>query len=157
MRMYEKNGHLCKGIGVRYQMIDTEKKAYPTTLLCDVMEVSRSGYYSWRSQEKSSRQREYENLLPVVLEAHRISKEVEELGIPCGRTKAGTLMKLANVSAKQKKKFKVTTDSKHSLPVAPNLLNREFEVQIPRGTLCLSDVKRCNALEGGLFVSIVYT
>ena len=122
-------------------MIDAEKKAYPAALLCDVMQVSRSGYYSWRNREKSPRQQEYERLIPVVQEAdkisnhtygaRRIAKEVKEFGIACGKTKAKTLMKLANVSAKQKKKFKVTTDSKHNLPVTPNLLNRQFKVDEP--------------------------
>lgn len=60
-----------------------------------------------------------------------ISEEVEAHGTPCGRFKAKTLMKLAGISAKQKKKFKVTTDSKHNLPVAQNLLNREFEIEEP--------------------------
>ncbi|MBA3006351.1 MAG: IS3 family transposase [Proteobacteria bacterium] len=119
-------------------MIDTVKKAYPIALLCDVMEVSRSGYYFWKNRGKSARQQEYEHLTSVVQEAHKVSKgtygarriaeEVEAHGVSCGRTKAATLMKLADVAAKQKMKFKVTTDSKHTMPVAPNLLNREFNV-----------------------------
>lgn len=145
-------------------MIDTEEKAYSTTLLCDVMQVSRSGYYSWRIREKSPRQQEYEKLIPVVQEAHRISKgtygarriaeEVEELGVSCGRTKAGTLMKLADVSAKQKKKFKVTTDSKHNLPVAPNLLNREFKVDAP-DQVYVSDLTYIWTQEGWLYLAVV--
>ena len=105
------------------------------------MQVSRSGYYAWRKRGKSSRQRENERLIPFVRTAHKKSKEtygarriaieVKALGISCGRFKAGTLMKLAGVAAKQKKKFKATTDSKHNLPIAPNLLNRQFEVKEP--------------------------
>ena len=111
------------------------------SLMCDVLDVCRSGYYEWRKQDKSIRQREYDKLIPVVQEAHKISKgtygarriaeEIIAQGIPCGRTKAATIMRLADVAAKQKKKFKVTTDSKHNLPVAPNLLNREFNVDEP--------------------------
>ena len=56
--------------------------------------------------------------------ARRIAEEIKAHGSTCGRVKAGTLMKLAGVAAKQKKKFKATTNSKHNLPVAPNLLNR---------------------------------
>jgi transposase InsO family protein len=90
------------------------------------MQVSRSGYYTWRNRSKSARQIEGERLIPIVLAAHkkskgtygarRISEEIEAHGSTCGRFKAGTLMKLAGVAAKQKKKFKVTTDSKHNLP-----------------------------------------
>ena len=60
--------------------------------------------------------------------SRRIAKELEATGTRCGKHKAGTLMKLAGVEAKQRKKFKATTNSKHSLPVAPNLLQRQFTV-----------------------------
>jgi len=145
-------------------MIDAEKKAYPISLLCEVMQVSRPGYYSWRSREKSARQREYENLIPVVQEAHRISKgtygarrisaEVEAHGASCGRDKARTLMKLAGVSAKQKRKFKVTTDSNHNLPIAPNLLNREFMVE-EADRVYVSDITYIWTNEGWLYLAIV--
>jgi len=63
-------------------------------------------------------------------------------------------MKLAGVSAKQKKKFKVTTDSKHNLPVAPNLLNREFEVATP-DQVYVSDITYIWTSEGWLYLAIV--
>jgi len=145
-------------------MIDTEKKAYPITLLCDVMQVSRPGYYSWRTREKSARQKEYEKLIPVVQEAHRISKgtygarriseEVKAHGTTCGRDKARTLMKLAGISAKQKRKFKVTTDSKHNLPVAPNLLNREFKVEEP-DRVYVSDITYIWTNAGWLYLAVI--
>jgi len=145
-------------------MIDTEKKAYPISLLCELMHVSRSGYYSWRTHEKSARQKEYEELIPVVQEAHRISKgtygarrisgEVEAHGSPCGLAKAKTLMQLAGVSAKQKRKFKVTTDSKHNLPVAPNLLNREFKVEEP-DLVYVSDITYLWTNEGWLYLAVI--
>lgn len=145
-------------------MIDAEKKAYPISLLCSVMQVTRSGYYSWRTSDKSARQCEYEKLIPVVQEAHRISKgtygtrrisgEIEAHGVSCGRDKARTLMKLADVSAKQKRKFKVTTDSNHNLPVAPNLLNREFTVEEP-DRVYVSDITYIWTNEGWLYLAIV--
>jgi transposase InsO family protein len=63
-------------------------------------------------------------------------------------------MRLAGVSAKQKKKFKVTTDSKHNLPVAPNLLNREFEVAEP-DQVYVSDITYISTNEGWLYLAIV--
>jgi len=59
-------------------------------------------------------------------------------------------MRLAGVSAKQKKKFKVTTDSKYNLPVAPNLLNREFEVAEP-DQVYVSDITYILTSEGWLY------
>lgn len=145
-------------------MIDTVKKAYPITLLCDVIEVSRSGYYFRKNRGKSARQQEYENLTSVVQEAHKVSKgtygarriaeEVEAHGVSCGRTKAATLMKLADIAAKQKKKFKVTTDSKHSMPVAPNLLNREFTVKEP-DQVYVSDMTYVWTNEGWLYLAVI--
>lgn len=149
---------------MRYQVIDTEKKAYPVALLCKVFQVSRTGYYSWSNRGGSARQREYERLIPVVREAHRfshgtygtrrISGEIEEMGVRCGRNKAKALMKLAGVEAKQKKKFKVTTDSKHDLPVAPNLLNREFQAEAPDRAY-VSDITYIWTREGWLYLAIV--
>jgi len=145
-------------------MIDAEKKVYSIALLCEVMRVSRSGYYSWLNREQSPRQQEYERLIPVVQEADRVSKqtygarriakEVEAVGVPCGKTKARTLMKMANVSAKQKKKFKVTTDSKHNMPVAPNLLGRQFKVEEP-DKVYVSDLTYLWTQEGWLYLVVI--
>jgi len=128
------------------------------------MQVSRSGYYSWKNRGKSKRQRENESLVPVVLEAHRYSKgtygtrrmseEVSDHGNPCGRYRARTLMNMAEVTAKQKRKFKVTTDSKHKLPVAPNLLQRQFAAKEPN-RVWVSDITYIWTSEGWLYLAAV--
>jgi transposase InsO family protein len=69
------------------------------------------------------------------------------------RIKAATLMKLTDVAAKQKKKFKVTTDSKHTLPVAPNLLNREFTVKEP-DQVYVSDMTYMWTNEGWFYLAV---
>jgi transposase InsO family protein len=128
------------------------------------MQVPRSGYYAWNKCRKSSRQKENESLIPIVRAAYkkskgtygarRIAEEIEANGRSCGRFKAGTLMKLAGVSAKQKKKFKATTDSKHKLPVAPNLLNRQFEVKEP-DKVYVSDITYIWTHEGWLYLAVI--
>jgi len=122
------------------------------------------GYYSWRRREPSTRQQEYEKLIPIVRELHRnargvygarrIADDIEDLGIPCGRTKASTLMKLAGVKAKHPKKFKVTTDSRHQLPVAPNLLDRKFEATEPNRAW-VSDITYLWTAEGWLYLAVI--
>ena len=72
----------------------------------------------------------------------------------CGEHKAGTLMKLAGVQAKQKKKFKATTDSKHNLPVSPNLLKREFTVSQPN-IAWGGDITYIWTEEGWLYLAVV--
>lgn len=126
--------------------------------------MNRSGYYSWRGRDKSLRQQENERVIPVVLKAHkdsdgtygtrRIAEEIEAYGSPCGRFRARTLMNLAGVSAKQSKKFKATTDSKHNLPVAPNLLDRRFDVAEP-DRVWVSDLTYLWTRQGWLYLAVV--
>ena len=133
-------------------------------LLCKVLQVSRSGYYHWKTRRKSNRQQERERIIPKVKEIHRqtkasygarrVSAELESQGESCGRAKAATLMKIAGVAAKQKKKFKVTTDSIHDLPVAPNLLRRNFEVLAPDIVYC-ADITYIWTNEGWLYLAVV--
>jgi len=149
---------------MRFHFIDSVRKAYPLYLLCKVMCVSRSGYYSWRNRGPSARDQEREQLIPKVKVIHqksrstygkrRIAEELQSEGIPCGEHKAGTLMKLAGVQAKQKKKFKATTDSKHNLPVSPNLLKREFAVLQPN-MAWVGDITYIWTEEGWLYLAVV--
>ncbi len=128
------------------------------------MQVSRSGFYSWISRGTSKRDIERAQLIPRVKEIHkrargsygarRISEELTASGENCGRTKAATLMALANISAKQKRKFKVTTNSNHKLPVAPNLLQRNFTVSKADRVYC-SDITYIWTAEGWLYLAIV--
>ncbi len=86
--------------------------------------------------------------------ARRISEELTIAGEPCGRVKAATLMKLAQVTAKQKKRFKATTDSKHNLPVAPNFLNRNFTTSRPE-SVYYSDITYIWTTEGWLYLAVI--
>jgi len=113
---------------------------------------------------KSPRQRENEKLIPIVKWAHtdskgtygtrRIAGELEAGGTPCGRYRARTLMQLSGVSARRNKKFKATTNSKHNLPVAQNLLERKFEVASP-DRVWVSDMTYLWTSEDGLYLAIV--
>jgi len=129
------------------------------------MQVSRSGYYSWKNRRKSKRDHERGFLIPKVKEIHKISRgtygkrrmavELEiATGIPCGQHKAGTLMRLAGVQAKRRKKFKVTTNSKHDLPVSPNLLARNFTVSEP-DRVYVGDITYIWTMEGWLYLAII--
>ncbi len=129
------------------------------------MKVSHSGYYSWKSRgSQHFHRQENESLVPIIKEAHRLSRgsygtrrmaeEIKASGIHCGRYKARTLMKLAGVTTKQKRKFKATTDSKHSLPVAPNLLKREFTTKKP-DTVWVGDITYIWTSKGWLYWAVV--
>ncbi len=83
-----------------------------------------------------------------------ISQELTAAGIRCGQTKVSTLMRLANVTAKQKKRLKVTTQSKHNFPVAPNLLKRNFITTEPDKVYC-SDITYIWTAEGWLYLTVI--
>lgn len=133
-------------------------------LLCKVMQVSRSGYYHWKRHSPSAREQERAQLIPRVRGLHqeskatygsrRMAQELRALGFRCGKHKAGTLMKLAGVTAKQKKRFKATTDSNHQLPIAPNLLNRRFSVITPN-CVWVGDITYIWTSEGWLYLAVV--
>jgi putative transposase len=144
--------------------METARKAYPIIVLCHVMEVSRSSYYAWRKREKSASQKENDRLMSVVKEIHRqckgsygtrrIAKELNSRGETCGRARSRTLMMLAGVTVRHRLKYKVTTDSRHDHPIAPNLLNQQFEVETPN-KVWVSDITYIWTREGWLYLSVV--
>jgi len=140
------------------------KKAYPIAVLCEVMRVSRSGYYAWRTREEPAREKEYRRLVPLVRELHRqsygtygtrrIADDLREHGVACGRARARTLMSLAGVTVRRRRRFKATTDSSHGLPVAPNLLERDFSAEAP-DRVWAGDITYVWTREGWLYLAVV--
>ena len=86
--------------------------------------------------------------------SRRTSERLRSQGHDVGRYRARSLMKKAGVSVKHRKKFRITTDSKHNLPVAPNLLNRNFQVDQPNAVWC-SDISYLWTMEGWLYLAVV--
>jgi transposase InsO family protein len=128
------------------------------------MGVSRSGYYRYlKAYDPSKIPTDFE-LISKVKEIHhqsnskygtrRISEHLKENGHDVGRYRARTLMKKAGVSVQYKKKFRRTTDSNHNLPVARNILNRQFDVKQPNTVWC-SDITYLWTNEGWLYLAVV--
>jgi len=117
---------------MKYWFIDQHRSSHGVQKMCRVIEASRSGYYRWKKQPQSKRQKENEKILMEIKESHKNSRRtygsprvVEDLqakGMTCGKNRVARLMKVNGIVGKAKKKFKATTDSKHNLPVAENLL-----------------------------------
>ncbi len=84
----------------------------------------------------------------------RMADALQKRGIKCGRFRAGTLMKHAGVEFKYRKKYKFTTDSKHNLPVAPNILKRQFTVNSP-DKVWVSDITYLWTREGWLYLAVI--
>ena len=149
---------------MKFGFIRQQQKAYPVTVLCRVMGVSRSGYYKYiKTGHKNKMNKDFQ-LITRIRQIHsetrgsygsrRMSGQLRRDGYDVGRHRARNLMKKAGVSVKRRKKFKRTTDSNHKLPVAPNFLNRQFEVEQPDTVWC-ADITYLWTLQGWLYLAVV--
>jgi len=149
---------------MKYWFIDQHRCTHGVQKMCLVIGASRSGYYGWKRQPQSKRQRENEKILMEIRESHknshraygspRITEDLRANGTKCSENRVARLMKVHGIIAKAKKKFKATTSSKHNLPVAENLLNQDFAAEKPN-TVWVSDITYIWTLEGWLYLSVI--
>jgi putative transposase len=135
---------------------------YSIPLMSRIFGVSASGYYTWLDRPLSKRAKEEERLEVEIKAAHRrtrqtygperLQRDLAEHGIRAGVCRIKRIRKKLGIRCKQKKKFKATTDSKHSLPVAENLLNQDFEVLAPDKAY-VSDITYIPTGEGWLYLA----
>jgi len=136
--------------------------AYPVVLLCRVLAVTASGYYAWIKRPLSIRQREEERLELEIRAAHkrtrqtygpeRLPRDLLDNGVVVGVHRIKRIRRKLGLRCRQKRKFKATTDSRHSLPVAGNLLNQKFEAFAPN-QIWLSDITYIPTGEGWLYLA----
>ncbi len=150
---------------MKYSFITRHKNTWPISLQCRVLGVTRNGYYSyWTRRNSRPEDSEHQDMLDWVKDiaasskysygSRRMKKALNALGYPVSRNKARKLMREADVKARQRKKFKVTTNSNHQQPVFDNLLARQFDVpQIDR--VYASDVTYIWTQEGWLYLAVV--
>jgi len=150
---------------MRYDFIRQQMKAYPVTLLCQVMQVSRSGFYGYYRQYKDRSndptQQALESRIKAIFKeskgtygSRRILEKLKAEGHHIGRYRVRSLMRKLNLKAKTPKRYKVTTDSNHSYSVAPNLVNRQFNVDEP-DKLWTTDITYLWTMEGWLYLAVV--
>ena len=127
---------------MRYAMIGQLRNQHPITHLCALLDVAKSGYQAWSSGKVVlPRRLEDLRLVVAIKAAHargrgiyvlkKIHSELAEQGVAVGLNRIRRLRKLYGIRRTHKKKFRVTTDSKHNLPVLPNLLDRQFAPSSP--------------------------
>ncbi|MFT4543295.1 MAG: putative transposase [Planctomycetota bacterium] len=118
-----------------------EKVNYPTALMCRVLEVSRSRLYAWARRSTSAREASDDELSKQIHAIHsasrstygspRVHRGLRRDGILVGRKRVERIMRRDSLRGRIRRRFKRTTDSNHSLSVAPNTLNRQFTVDAP--------------------------
>ena len=148
---------------MKYVFVRNHRGAFPVDLMCRTLEVGSSGFYAWLNRPESPRNRENQQLLMEIKAVHkrsrttygspRIHAQLNESGHACSRYRVARLMRQHGIVSKHKRKFKVTTNSVHSYPIAENLLQRRFNVFRP-GQCWVSDITYIPTLEGWLYLAV---
>jgi len=142
--------------------MNVKKSIFNLVKLCKVLRVSRSGYYAWENRPKSARAIENDQLTEQIKAIHtkkkrtygcrKMTKEIRRSGKVVNHKRIERIMKQEGIRSKVAKKFKATTDSKHNLPVAENILNREFTATTPNQKM-VSDITYLWTEEGWLYIA----
>lgn len=149
---------------MRYRFVDEHKKAWPVNLMCGVLSLSRSGYYDW-SERAPSRQalsnKALDERIGELFALHRerygaprIADALRDEGIPCSDNRVARRMRVLGLKAIQAKKFKVTTDSDHSKPVAADLIEQDFSAEAANQKWT-GDITYVWTDEGWLYLAVV--
>lgn len=150
---------------MRLRFIEEHRRLWPIAVQCDVLDVTRAGYYAWRKRGPSrtaQRRAELAKQIQEIHDAHRniygsprVHQELNARGVQCDRKTVAKIMKEAGICSKTHKKFRVTTtDSNHQQPIAPNVLDRKFNVR-KRNQAWVADITYIHTQEGWLYLAAV--
>ena len=150
---------------MRFRLIDAAKKEFPVQRLCKVLGVSQSGYFARKDRPACRRQHEDMVLLAHIRSAFalsnatygspRMTRELRDDGITVGRHRVARLMGENALKARQRRRFKRTTDSLHAFPVAPNLFQIKTSTQRGRTRKWGADISYVWTREGWLYLAVV--
>jgi len=149
---------------LKYTFIKAHRKEHKINRMCDVFEVSSSGYYDWLNRPESQRTRENRRLRTKIVQLHqasrktygspRIYKDLLADGETCSENRVARLMQKHNIQSKMAKKFVITTDSKNTLVPAPDLLQRRFKVKRANENW-VTDTTFIGTRQGWMYLAIV--
>jgi putative transposase len=149
---------------VRFAFVDVERALYPVAVLCDVLDVSRSGFYAWRNRPRGARSKSNAQLTVEIRLAHkrsggrygspRVHRELKARGHHVGKKRVERLMREDAIQGRQKRRFRRTTDSNHAMPIAPNVLERNFKTSAPNKAW-VTDVTYIATAEGWLYLAVL--
>ena len=149
---------------MRYSFIREHRQQFRLAALCRVLRVSKSGYFAWRKRPESPRRRANRALMARIKAAHersrgiygrrRIHAQLRRDGVACSPNRVGRLMRSHGICGLRRRKFKATTNSRHSFPVAPNLLARDFTATA-LDQVWVSDITYLGCEEGWEYLATV--
>jgi putative transposase len=149
---------------VKYAFIQAHRRRYALTRLCDVLEVSPSGYHDWQDRPESPRSLENKRLTQKIDDYHRqsrqrygspkIHEDLVEAGEAVSVNRVARLMKVADIKSKMARKFVITTNSKNTMQPAPDLLQRQFSVD-KSNQAWVSDTTFIATRQGWLYLAVI--
>ena len=150
---------------MRFRLIQDHRGVWPVRVMCGALSVSPSGYYAWRSRPESPRKIANRGLLGDIRRVHdchrgrygapRIHAALRAEGQAVSRGRIERVMRQHGIWARAPRRYRVcTTDSNHSLPVAPNLLDQTFVADRP-DRVWLADITYIPTREGWLYLAVI--
>ena len=149
---------------MKFAFIAARDVAFPVSVMCRVLGVTRSGFYAWQKRPRPARAASDAQLAVTVAAVHqrsrrtygspRVHRELLARGVRVGKKRVERLMRENGIQGRCKRRFKRTTDSKHSGPIAPNLLARDFSASEPNRAW-VTDVTAIATGEGWLYLAPV--
>lgn len=149
---------------MKFELILAQKACFPVGFMCEQLGVSRSGFYAWAERPESSRQQENRVLAGEVAQVHqesrgaygspRVHAELRARGRKVSRKRVARLMEQQKLAARRRRRWVRTTDSSHGLPVAPNVLKRDFSPGQPNRAWA-TDITYVWTGEGWLYLAAV--
>jgi transposase InsO family protein len=152
---------------MRFVFIEAHARIFHITVMCDVLKVSRAGYYKWHAQPLSARAKEDRVIAQAIRSIHqgrrrsygspRVHRELRGQGIRCGEKRVARIMREEKIRAKAPNRYRVTTQSGHKEPVAENILERKFDVesQPGRDRVWAGDITYIPTREGWLYLAVI--
>jgi len=147
-----------------FRFLDEHRDQWPVRVLCEALGVSSAGYYAWHERPAGARQQRQDALLVEIRAIHaefharygspRVHAELVARGQDCCVNTVARVMQENGIAAKTARKFRCTTDSDHDLPVAENLLDRQFDPDAPNEAW-VADITYIPTREGWLFLAAV--
>lgn len=152
---------------MRYACIARHVGEFSVRLMCRVLEVSASGFYAWLTRPLSERSRANERLRLEIRAVHsaskrrygaiKVQKQLNAQGVECGHNRVARLMRESGLRSKRGRKFRVTTESGHSFPLARNELLRRFDLSMNKeiDRVWAADITYLSTAEGWLYLAVV--
>lgn len=147
---------------MKYRFIEDHQEQFPVQRLCWLLGIRRSSYYAWKKRAASQQEQSNQALIEQIRRIHHLSRrtygsprvyaQLKRQGISCSPKRVARLMQQDGLQGRRRSRRVITTHSQHSLPLAPNSLNREFYADRP-DQKWVADITYIPTAEGWLYLA----